>query len=94
MKQIIEFSSKVEKFPDQMGWFYVKVPQKLLPKDLPTINQWKFTKIKATVGKTTWDTSLLPMKDGIKFIALKAEVRKKEGIKLGDKVKISFSIQY
>jgi hypothetical protein len=48
-----------------------------------------FIPITATLGTTTWKTSLLPGK-GIYFIALKAGVRKKEKVGHGDKVTISF----
>lgn len=46
--------------------------------------------INATVGNTSWDTSLLPMGDGTHFIALNAKVRASEKIKLGDKIEILF----
>jgi len=92
MTQGISFKGIVEKFPGLSGWIYVKVPKDILPKHLPT-GHWGYTKISASTGKTTWETSLLPMGNGERFIALKAEVRKKEKIKIDDEIRVSFSIK-
>jgi hypothetical protein len=41
----------------------------------------------ATVGKTTWKTSIFPdSKTGCYFLPVKAEVRKKEALNIGDKI--------
>ncbi|HYO19767.1 MAG TPA: DUF1905 domain-containing protein [Dermatophilaceae bacterium] len=47
--------------------------------------------MRATVGDTTWDTSLLPMGDGTTFIALNARVRKKNALATGDSVTVAFT---
>lgn len=47
-----------------------------------------FVKVKATIGKTSWNTSLFPTKDGPYLIAIKADVRHKENIAEGDSVKL------
>jgi hypothetical protein len=49
--------------------------------------------IAATVGRTSWLTSLLPMGDGTHFIALPAKVRSKEKLLLGDMLDVSFQIR-
>ena len=49
--------------------------------------------ITATLGKTTWDTCLAPKGDGTQFIPLKIKVRKDENIKVGDKIKLSFTLR-
>lgn len=85
---------KVKKFTGNMAWHYINVPQTyddLNLKVQPKI--WGFVRITATVGKTTWETSLLPMGNGSLFIALKAAVRKKEDILEDDTITITYSIK-
>lgn len=94
MKQKISFKAKVQRFPGKMGWFYVQVPKNLIPKNLPVVNRWQFVKIKAQIGKTEWNTSLLPKGGGESFIALKAPIRKKEGVKLSDEIEITFEVLF
>lgn len=89
---MISFTGQVKRFTGKAAWYYLPVPDKLLPTKIPT-GPWGFSKITARVGNTTWKTSLLPLGDGSKFIALKAQVRKKENIDLGTKVKISFWLE-
>jgi len=51
---------------------------------------WHSVKVRATINKVTWDTSLFPSKDGTYFLPVKAEVRKKAGIDVGDTMTVSF----
>jgi len=86
------FFGIVKKFTGNMGWFYVLIPKAKIPKKLPKV-KWGIIPIKATINQTSWDTSILPFGNGQNFIALKAVIRKKENIKLRDKIKISFQIK-
>jgi hypothetical protein len=47
-------------------------------------------KVKAQIGKTAWETTLFPTKDGRYLIAIKASVRKAEGTVEDDKVRVEF----
>lgn len=87
-----EVTGKVKIFPQKGGWHYISVPLKI-SKPLSDLADRGLIAIKAAVGKTSWDTSLLPMGDGTHFIALPAKVRKPEDINLGDKVKVSFTLR-
>ncbi len=51
-----------------------------------------FIRIKATIGKTSWTTSLFPTKDGPYLLAIKADVRHKENIAEGDTIKVSCTL--
>jgi hypothetical protein len=46
-------------------------------------------KVRAKIGKSVWDTSLFPSKEGPYLLAIKKSVRFDEGIEAGDVVKIS-----
>jgi hypothetical protein len=76
------------------GWYFVYVPKKLSRqiKDYSRNKKkvgFQFVRVKATIGKTSWTTALFPTKDGPYLIAIKADVRRKEGIDEGDAVKIA-----
>lgn len=87
-----KLKGKIEIFPQKGGWYFVRVP-----KEITNIIKEHAIRgliaITSSVGKTKWKTSLLPMGDGSHFIALNAKVMRSEGIKLGDIVKVEFSLR-
>jgi hypothetical protein len=82
----------VELFPQKGGWTYVRVPIEYSERTKELADRG-LVAITATLGKTTWHTSLLPMGDGTHFIALSAKVRKAENIAVGDRIKLSFNLR-
>jgi hypothetical protein len=91
-KEIFKISGKVEIFPQQGGWYYIRVPKKYtnLTKDFTDRG---LVAISVTLGKTVWNTSLLPYGDETHFIALSAKVRKAEKVELEDKINLSFQLR-
>lgn len=89
------FQGKVWKYGGVGGWHFVYVEKKISEK-IKAIGVKKvgfgFIKIRATLGKTSWNTTLFPTKEGVYLIAVKAVVRKKESVQEGDNVKIAFTI--
>lgn len=88
--------AKVWLYPGAGGWHFVTLP----PKDSAAIKKafgvaqrgWGSLPVIATVGKTSWKTSIFPDKKiGAYVLPLKADVRKKENIQL-DRV-IAFSVE-
>lgn len=55
--------------------------------------KWGFIPITASLGSSTWETSLLPTGDKSYFIALKANVRKKEKVSLGNTVTLEYELR-
>lgn len=50
---------------------------------------WGSVRVTATIGKTSWQTSLFPNKQqGGYMLPLKADVRKREGVNEGDVVSV------
>ncbi|MCH4152118.1 MAG: DUF1905 domain-containing protein [Sphingobium sp.] len=50
-------------------------------------------KVRATIGDTTWETSLFPYKEVAGFaLPVKAAVRKAEGLAVGDEVALTLRI--
>lgn len=97
MKEVFVITSKVWKYTGPAGWYFVYVDNKASER-IKKLSQGKkkvgfgFIPIRATVGDTSWETTLFPTKEGPYLIALKAAVRKKEGIDEGDQIRLSLSI--
>ena len=93
MKFDVSFKGKVEKFPGVGGWMYVTVPKKYKEDLQQRRRAWGMYPITANAGSTTWNTKLMMKKGGNFFVALKASIRKKEEIGVGDMIDISFKLQ-
>lgn len=90
--EVYSTRGKVEIFPQKGGWVFIRIPKTITTKLLHRADRGLIP-IKATVGLTSWDTSLLPMGDGTHFIALNAKVRKKENIDVDKTISISFTLR-
>ena len=56
---------------------------------------WGSLRVAATIGGTTWRTSIFPdSKSGGFLLPLKAEVRRREGIGVGERVAIAVEIEF
>jgi len=86
------FIAAVKLFEREKGWYYVSVPT-ALSKPLEHLADRGLIAVTATVGGSSWRTSLLPMGDGTHFIALPAKVRSKEKLTLGAEINVSFEIR-
>jgi len=79
----------IEIFDRPGGWRYVAVPIEF-SLELEELADRGLIPIRATIGDSDWDTSLLPMGDGTHFVALSQKVRLAEGLDLDDQVALSF----
>lgn len=89
MMKPFAFKAKVCLFPQEGGWHYVSVPQKYTDTLKPLADRG-LVAVQATVGGSTWNTSLLPMGDGSQFMPLPAKVRDKEKVSVGATVGVLF----
>ncbi len=84
------FSAEVWLYSDKVAWHFITLPQAAAEEI--SFFQEKRTgfgsvKVKARIGTSVWRTSIFPYKAAQSYILpLKAEVRKREGIVLGDTV--------
>ncbi len=77
--------AKVWVYPGMAGWHFVTLPKKQsdnIKKVFGDMKRgWGSLPVMATIGKTTWKTSIFPdKKRGAYLLPIKAEVRKKEKI--------------
>ncbi len=92
MPEEIAFVGRVEKFPGADGWYYVPVPVEHTAMLKERRRAWGMYPVEATVGATTWNTKLMTKKGGDFFVALKASVRRKEGVTHGDTASITIRL--
>lgn len=82
-------SGIIELFPQKGGWHFVTVPGSVV-EDLSWLAERSLIGITATIGSTTWDTSLMPTGDGSHFIPLNAKVRRDNDLEEGEQVVVEF----
>jgi hypothetical protein len=91
-----KFHFKIERtvwlWPGQMSWYFITLGEQLSLKILKNGVKGMIP-IEAQIGDTTWKTSLFPHKMSKGYIlCLKKDIRKKEAIFEGNKVKISIKV--
>ena len=91
-KQIFNIKGRVKIFPIKNPWMYISVPKKYTQMTYHLADRG-LVAISASLGKSRWNTSLMPMGDGTHFIPLSKKVRKKERIELGDQIELSFILR-
>lgn len=76
------------------AWHFIQLPLDL-GEELSKIasgagmrGRWGSLKVEATVGHTTWKTSIFPNEDGSFLLPVKADVRKAEEVGEGDLVEV------
>ena len=97
MRTTYRIRAKVWLWPGQVApWHFVNVDKKtsteIKEKHVKVKRGFGSVRVKATIGKTSWSTSIFPDKQsGTYLLPLKAPVRHSEGVGEGDT--ISFTIQ-
>jgi hypothetical protein len=86
----LTIAGKVWKYPGPAGWCFLSVSEedsKRL-KEEKRINRTGFgyVPVTATLGATSWRTTLFPSKEGPYLLAIKSSVRAKERVREGDEV--------
>lgn len=87
------FKAKLWLYQGKAAWHFITVPKDIseqiksfaaLPK-----RGWGSVRVTATVGKTTWKTSIFPdSKQGTYLLPVKADVRRKESLNVDDVITV------
>lgn len=92
----ITLSTTLWKYPAETGaWYFVSLSQEISVqiKSQPRPKKgWGSVRVKATIGKTTWETSIFPSKEGVYLLPVKASVRKAEDLFENEPVKVSMQL--
>jgi len=90
--------TKIWVYQGPAAWHFVTIP-KTHSADIKkrfgaNARGWGSLRVAATVGKTTWASSIFPdKKSGTYLLPLKLEVRKKEGLAHGDTVGLKIVVK-
>lgn len=94
MNKVYSCKGRVWKDP-KANWYFVGLDKKLSKKIKAEVdtkaNKYGLIKVKIATGKTIWDSTLFPTKNGDYVFAIKSTVRKKEKIEDGDE--LNFKIE-
>jgi hypothetical protein len=79
------------------AWHFITIPKDLTDKiksfDSGPRRGFGSVKVEVTIGETSWKTSIFPTKEGTFCLPIKAAVRKKENLSLGDEAQLTIQIQ-
>lgn len=94
----IVVKSKVWRWKEDAGWHFATVPKaqsaQIRSKATGAKRGWGSVPVKIRIGDTEWETSLFPQgKTGTYLFAIKAGVRKAEGIEEGKVVTAEITIR-
>lgn len=84
-------SAKIHIFEMDSPWRYIPIPESCVPNIRP--GGWGSIPVVVIIGKTTWKTSLFPMKGGQYFLPIKKWVINQENLKVGNTVQVVYALQ-
>jgi len=78
------------------SWHFITVPEDhagMIRMAVPRRAGFGSVKVKARIGTSQWSTSIFPdSKNGTYLLPIKADVRKREGLSVGDEAEVSLFI--
>jgi hypothetical protein len=88
----VEFTAPLWRWEGDGGWYFITVPPDLSD-DLEDAHGghrgFGSIRVTATIGSTTWQTSVFPSKRDAAFILpVKKQVRQRESLDEGDRVRV------
>ena len=89
--------SKLWLYPGPGGWHFITLPSKHAREIKTSLRGmrrgWGSLPVKATIGKTSWKTSIFPERKSASYVLpVKADVRKRENIEAGDTVVLALEV--
>ena len=95
-KKVFEISGKVVRYTvEPASWYFVYLDDQttaaIRAARTKTVG-FQYVPVEASIGETTWRTTLFPTKEGPYLLALKAKVRQTEGIREGQLVTVQLTL--
>jgi hypothetical protein len=98
-KSLYECKGKLWKYPgEKAAWYFITLPVKLsqeikLVDAGPHRAGFGSLRVQATIGETTWATSIFPSTTAKAYLLpVKAQVRKQEALKVGESVAMKLEV--
>lgn len=93
----VDFTAELWESTSAASWMFVSLPARIaddIDERIPARGGFGSIGVAATIGGTTWDTSIFPDKKlGTFVLPVKRQVRDVEGVSLGDKVSVRLRIE-
>jgi len=93
----VEFSADLWESSSDGAWVFVSVPAGTaddIDERVPSRRGFGSIRVRATIGGTTWDTSIFPdKKRGTFVLPVRRQVRDAEGVAVGDEVSVGLRIE-
>jgi hypothetical protein len=99
MKSLYKCKGKLWQYPgDKAAWYFITLPVKL-SREIKAVdagphrNGFGSLRVQATIGQTTWATSIFPSAAADAYLLpVKAQVRKQEGLQVGAAVTLTLEV--
>jgi hypothetical protein len=88
-KKVFSVTGHLQLFDTIAPWTYMPIPLSKVPSVLP--GGWGSIPLEVTLGKTTWKTSMFPLKKEGYFIPVKKSVLKLENLHVGEEATVRYS---
>lgn len=95
MQTVYEVKEKIWIYDGPSAWYFVTINKKFAVKikQIPILKRgWGSIPVKATIGQTSWKTSIFPDKESVYLLPIKKDVRKKENLTAGSIVNLKIEI--
>jgi len=97
VRHTYKIRAKVWLYPGAAAWHFITLPPEKSAEIVflatPLKSAWGSVRVTATIGETSWSTSIFPDKRrGAYLLPLKSSVRKTQNIKLGDTVSATIEL--
>lgn len=94
MKYEYNLKAKIWLYQGEAAWHFVTIPKNLSSK-ITIVTKgnrrgWGSVRVSVNIGDSNFQTSIFPTKEKEYLLPIKKEIRKKEGLKAGQTVKIYF----
>ena len=91
MKKVYTLKAEVRLYPGNTPWHFLSLPKRESEEIKRTFGKVKrgfgSVPVIVTIGTSSWKTSIFPYaKEGVYILPLKAEVRRRENIRVGQNI--------
>jgi hypothetical protein len=92
----VAFSGELWEY-DEGGWHFVSLPvgksEDLKARTRHLRKGFGSLRVRATIGGSTWETSIFPSSSGAYLLPVKKPVRRAEGLEAGDVVEVRLELR-
>ncbi|HUR15607.1 MAG TPA: DUF1905 domain-containing protein [Mycobacteriales bacterium] len=96
MSEVVSFSAELWEHDGEGGWHFVSLPvddsEELRARGAHRLRGFGSLRVRATVGSTSWTTSVFPSAAGPYVLPVKKPVRRAEELEAGDLLEVHLEL--